>query len=91
MKLNQKVLIQNVLKLKVMEHVQFKLVKRCKKLKQKVRLVKFKEIKFRYFLEENQITMTYEVEWAPSETRWASRYVYKIFLIFLNKISSFFS
>ncbi len=27
------------------------------------------------FLEENQITMTYEVEWTPSETRWASRYV----------------
>ncbi|CAF4354712.1 unnamed protein product, partial [Rotaria sordida] len=25
---------------------------------------------------ENKVTMTYEVEWASSETRWASRYVY---------------
>jgi transmembrane 9 superfamily protein 2/4 len=25
-------------------------------------------------LEENQLTMTYEVEWAYSETRWASRW-----------------
>ena len=27
--------------------------------------------------EENQVTMTYEVEWTSSETRWASRYVLK--------------
>ena len=26
-----------------------------------------------FFLGENTVTMTYEVEWVPSETRWASR------------------
>jgi hypothetical protein len=31
-------------------------------------------IKFNnYILEENKLTMTYEIEWTSSETRWASR------------------
>lgn len=27
------------------------------------------------YVEENKVTMTYKIEWTPSDTRWASRYV----------------
>jgi hypothetical protein len=33
-----------------------------------------KEKRF-FSLDENKITMTYEVAWYPSDTHWASRYV----------------
>jgi hypothetical protein len=37
----------------------------------------FIEIQY-LFLGENKIIMSYEVEWTPSETRWASRYVLNV-------------
>lgn len=76
LKLNQRVLIPNVLKSKRMDPVRLKMGKIYRKLPLKVseRIV-FIESPQSCHLGENKITMTYEVEWTPSETRWASRYV----------------
>ena len=36
-------------------------------------------------LDENTVTMTYEVEWKSSETRWASRYVFQSWSFSMNR------
>jgi len=60
-----------------MVHVQFSMVNKCNRLIQKVEIL-YNKIKllfyFILFLDENKLTMTYEVEWTSSETRWASRW-----------------
>ena len=58
----------------MMEHVLLEMVKKCKELIQKVtHLMKIIRNEIESFVEENQVTMTYEVEWTASTTRWASR------------------
>ena len=90
---NRKVLIRSVLSRLRTEHVPSRVAKTCRKSIRKVKFHPLTQCELKrerrlFYSDENKVTMTYEVEWTSSETRWASRYVRRLSCHPSNSFSS---